>query len=96
MVNLLEHTHAFTVNEVIADYKERCDKPKPEFKSDLLTKTQTSIKARFIYDNKFEKDNCGLSRLAMELCISISMYKKKATRFLRIVDLIFNLVRFIS
>ena len=39
MINLLEHTHNFTVDEFITSYREIRDEPTPDFESDLLTET---------------------------------------------------------
>ena len=81
VVNLFEHHHKFTVEEVIEQYETRCDEPDPEYDPDTNLETQTSVQLRFeAYDN-FEFDEFGLSRLVVESLVAPSLMEQISTKY---------------
>ena len=81
VLNLLDHHHKFTVEEVIEQYEVRCEEPTPELDPMTGLETETSKQLRFeAYDN-YEFDDFGLSRLVVESLLSPALMERITTRY---------------
>ena len=80
VLNLLDHHHKFTVEEVIDQFELRCDQPPREL-DENGDETVTSIQLRYeSYDN-YEFDEFGLSRLVVESLLSPSLMERITTKY---------------
>ena len=61
MTSILKDSHAFTVDEVTAEYEDRLTEPVQVLDSDSGDETETSLQARFICYDDFEIDDLLLS-----------------------------------
>ena len=81
VVSLFDHHHKFTVEEVIEQYKLRCDEPAPELDPDTNLETETSTQLRFEAYDDFEFDEFGLSRLVVESLVAPSLMEQTTTKY---------------
>jgi len=81
VLNLLDHHHKFTVEEVIDQYKLRCEEPAPELDPDTGVETEESKQLRFESYDDYEFDDFGLSRLVVESLIAPSLMERISTRY---------------
>lgn len=72
VLNLLDHHHKFTVEEVIDQFELRCDQPPREL-DENGDETVTSIQLRYESYDDYEFDEFGLSRLVVESLLSPSL-----------------------
>ena len=81
VLNIIDHYHKFTVEEVIEQFELRCEEPAPELDPDTQQETEMSAQLQFeAYDN-FEFDDFGLLRLVVESLISPSLMKRISTKY---------------
>ena len=80
MCYLLDNSHAFTVKEVITEHESRLVEP-TAILDDTGAETMASVAARFRSYDEFELYDVGLSRLAFEACVSVSLREEIAIRF---------------
>ena len=80
MCYLLDESYAFTVKEVITEHESRLIEP-TAILDDTRDETVASITAQFRSYDEFEFYDVGLSRLAVEACVSVSLREKIAIRF---------------
>ena len=73
VVNLFDHHHKFTVEEVIEQYELRCNEPSPKLDHNTNLETETSVQLRFEAYDDFEFDEFGLSRLVVESLVAPSL-----------------------
>ena len=81
VLNLFEHYHKLTVEEVIEQYELRCDEPAPENDPVTLQETETSKQLRFEAYDDYEFDDFGLSRLVVESLISPDLLERITTKY---------------
>ena len=80
MVPLLEMSHSFTLDEVTAEHQSRSDPPPlPVLINGIETAASTTARVR-CYDN-YEFDDMALSRLAIDVLLTVSLRERLKTRF---------------
>ena len=81
VLNLLDHHHKFTVEEVIEQYELRCEEPASELDPNTGIETEMSKQIRFEAYDDYEFDNFGLSRLKVESLLSPALMEQITTRY---------------
>jgi len=81
VINLLDHHHQFTVEEVIDQYELRCEEPAPDFDPDTGLETDLSKQLRFESYDDYEFDDFGLSSLVVESLIAPELMERITTRY---------------
>ena len=80
MCYLLDNSYAFTVKGVITEHASRLVEL-TAILDDTGSETMATIAARLCSYDEFELYDVGLSRLAIEACVSVSMREEIAIRF---------------
>jgi len=84
--SLLTHFHLFTLNDVIQEHRDRSS-PHVAVVDLAGTETAESFKVSFSkYDNKYDKLDCRLSRLAVESLVGTSLQEDIETRYSHLDD----------
>ena len=81
MLSLLDHAHSFSLQDVIAEFQDRCRTPKIKFEADLFTVTQLSKASALKAYDEYEQYDFALSRLVVESIVTTSFRRKVETRF---------------
>ena len=81
VLNLLDHHHKVTVEEVIDQYELRCVMSDPDLDPNTGLETDVSIQLRFESYDDYEFDDFGLSRLVVESLIAPELMERIATRY---------------
>ena len=81
MVSLFEHYHKFTAEEIIDQYKLRCEEPVPDVDPVTGNETEESRQLRFEAFEEYEFDDFGLSRLVVESLLTPSLLERMFTKF---------------